>query len=356
MTNDFPDPILDSDHHIFSVLLDADSAVDHLKLRRAAFSGVPPQQRPQVWSLLLAIAPFDKSDDVALKIKRIHDYTALSAHVDMDDPVPRSIHRLLKRSKTVYQPSSLHDRRPSRHSSSSSGDSFDPDDDDDTSSDTLLSTAPIVSHLTPNRRNHIRHTHHSIPRPVDRTIHSKFSRIITTFLERTGSSLQFDIHMVHLCAPFIEIMPTEADAYYAFSALINRYDYIFTEHGLREATSDFITIFRTLHPSLFDKFVLEEVDIKSFVRKWLRGLLVQQLPRRSLLRLWDSYFANDNGLKLHPFVCIVYIEHLKPELQDCDDSEFITTLVGRLPAMDIDHVIAHAMTVREQLKERGVVL
>ena len=347
-------PLSDVDDCLFSALLDVDSAVDEAKLRRAAFSGIPPLKRPYVWRLLLGISPFDKTHDGTLEFNLKKEYAAQAHHITMDDEISRKIHRLLKRSRSLYQPVSTHDRRPSRHGSTSS-DSYDAEDDDDTSSDTVPSTAHNLdtTHSPRNRKSVIRSTHQSTP-SVDRTIHAKFSRVINTYLHR--SDLDFDPDMLYLCAPFIEIMPTEADAYYAFCTLMDRYSYLFTVDGLRDAISEFNTIFRTLHPTLFDKFVLEEVDMKRFVRKWLRGLLVHQLPRRSLLRLWDSYFAKEDGLRLHPFVCVVFIELMKPDLEDCDDSELMTNLVGRLPPFDIDHVIAHAMTAREQLKERGVIL
>lgn len=351
----FVDHFIESDSHTFTVLLDADSIVDEIKLRRAAASGIPPHQRPHVWKLLLGIASFEKADDVALELDRIHDYHALTVNIDFEADIPRLIRRVLKRSRTVYQPMPTHAKKIGRHGSSS-GDSYDGDDDDDRSSDTPTATSPLLS--TNGRAiNYARHSKPPNMRIIDREVQAKFTRIICTYLQNASDDVEFDPDMVHLCAPFVEIMSTEADAFHAFNALMQRHQHMYTEHGLREAVSEFSAMFRSLHPSLYDMFVLEEVDIKSFVRKWMRGLLVHQLPRRSVLRLWDSYFANlaNTGLGLHPFVCLVFIEHIKPELEDCEDSERMTSLVSKLPAMDIDHVIAHALTVRDQLREHGIV-
>lgn len=351
-----PESAVDPQLHTFRVLLDADSAVDELKLRRAAASGVPPHHRGEVWKLLLGIASCEKSDDVAHELNRIHQYTALSTNVDNDGDIPRHIRRVLKRSRSAYQPVSMHDKKYGRQGSTS-GDSVDDDDDDDLPVEAPLSNRPVLS-SNGRPKSSVRASHHnSHMRVVDRDVQNTFITLITTYLQRTTASIEFDTPMVYLCAPFIELMPTEADAFYAFNALMQRYQYMYTDEGLREAVSDFNVMFRALHPTLHDKFVLEEVDMNPFVRKWLRGLLVEQLPRRALLRLWDSYFANlgKDGLGLHPYVCLVFIDHLKPELEDCDDSERITSLLNKLPALDIDHIIAHALTAREQLRERGII-
>ncbi|KAI0567717.1 Rab-GTPase-TBC [Gracilaria domingensis] len=354
-----PPPPLDADLHTreFHVLLDADAAVDETKLRRAASSGVPPHMRQRVWKLLLGVSSFDTADDLALHLNRTHSYNAYSAAIDPDDYIPSRIRRVLKRSRTAYQPLSRHDHRV-RHGSSS-GESYDGDDDDEDSVDAHRPSTPVSSSRnfplpsstygkTTQRKRH---------QAVDREVQSKFIRVITTYLETAPADVQFHDDMVYLCAPFIEIMPTEADAFHAFTVLMRTCQHLYTEQGLKEAVADFNLMFRDMHPILYDKFVVEEVDMNRFVCQWLRGLLVHQLPRRCLLRLWDSYFANlaKDALALHPFVCLVFIELLDQELEECDDSERILSVLGKLPATDIDHVIAHAHTARERLREKGIV-
>lgn len=353
--NPFSDPSVDSNAHTFGLLLNAGTTVDESQLRLASASGIPSHQRAHVWKLLLGIGAFDKSHHISLELNRMHQYLALSNTVDADGDIPTRIRRLLKRSRTIYQHRSLHDKRYGRQGSTS-GDSLEDDEDDDASTDAPISTTSVAP---PNGRtmNYVRPVRHTTIRIIDREVQSRFTRILTTYLQRTSTDIEFDNLMVYLSAPFIELMPTEADAFYAFNALMQSHQHLFTDDGLREAVSEFNLMFRTLHPTLYEKFILEEVDINLFVRNWLRGLLVQQLPRRSLLRLWDSYFANlrNDGLHLHPFVCLVFIEHIKPELEECDDAERITTLLAKLPSIDIDHVIVHAVSTREQLREQGIV-
>eukprot|EP00178_Gracilaria_changii_P018646 TRINITY_DN534_c1_g1_i11.p1 TRINITY_DN534_c1_g1~~TRINITY_DN534_c1_g1_i11.p1 ORF type:complete len:515 (+),score=82.29 TRINITY_DN534_c1_g1_i11:2888-4432(+) len=354
-----PPPPLEADLHTreFHVLLDADAAIDETKLRRAALSGVPPHMRQRVWKLLLGVSSFDTADDLALNLNRTHSYNAFSADIDHDDYVPSRIRRVLKRSRTAYQPLSSHDRRV--RYGSSSGESYDGDDDDDGSIDVHRPSTPLSSarNLSLSSSSYSKATQRKRHHVVDRQIQSKFTRVITTYLKTAPHDVQFHDDMVYLCAPFIEIMPTEADAFHAFTALMRTCQHLYTERGLKEAVADFNLMFRGMHPNLYDKFVVEEVDMNRFVCRWLRGLLVHQLPRRCLLRLWDSYFANlaKDALNLHPFVCLVFIELLDQELEECDDAERILSVLEKIPATDVDHVIAHAHTARERLREKGIV-
>lgn len=161
---------------------------------------------------------------------------------------------------------------------------------------------------------------------------------------------------MYLVCPFLEVMVSEAEAFYAFSAMMATHSPLFTSHGLQDAVSQFKSMFRALHPDLYDLFVMEDFDVNKWARNWLRGLLVEQLSRHVLLRLWDSYFAHppEDGLLLHPYVCLVFIQHVKSELLDSDDAERMSAILSSLPTVDTDHVIAHAVTIRAQLCHRGV--
>lgn len=354
----FADATADAQAALFRVLLDADASVDEGKLRRAAASGVPPHARPVVWRMLLGVTAFDSADGLAAEQKRTRDYAHLAADHDADGEVSRRIRVVLKRSRSAYQPTSTHEKRAGRQGSTS-GESYDEDDEEGQEQKPSLQEAPSANGtVKPNGRaaSYVRGGRHSKVRIVDREIVARFTRVINTYLECSGPAIEFHTNMVHLCAPFIELMSTESDAYYGFNALMQQHQHMFTDEGLGEAVSEFTTMFRSLHQDLYDHFVSEEVDINKWVRKWLRGLLVEELPRRALLRLWDAYFANldKHGLDLHPYVCLVFIEHIKSELEDCEDGERITSVLGKLPPLDVDYVIAHAVTAREQLRERGI--
>lgn len=347
----------------FCSLLDVDAPVDEKKLRRTASAGIPPPLRPHVWNMLLGIVAFDRAQDLSRHPRRLQEYAQLTDHLPDNAQLSRRIRRVLTRSRSAYQPAENHqpinlranlaDDESGNNSPEKSMGNSAPLRVRSTSSfpsasekDALADKSEFGTVVAPPSRTHRR----PVSRIVDTHLVARFARVISTYLEN-APAIDYHDHFVFLCAPFLEIMPTEADAYYAFSALMNTHGKLFSQSGLHDAVSNFQTMFRILYPELYDHFVAEEVDLNKWARDWLRGLLVEQLPRRSLLRLWDSYFANPpfDGVLLHPYVCLVFIQNLKPDLHDCEDAESIMAVLSALPAMDIDHVIANAKTKREEL-------
>lgn len=53
-------------------------------------------------------------------------------------------------------------------------------------------------------------------------------------------------------------------------------------------------------------------------------------------------------LDLHPFVCLVFVASVKQDLFECDDTERILAVLSKLPPVDIDQVVAHAIALRDE--------
>lgn len=53
-------------------------------------------------------------------------------------------------------------------------------------------------------------------------------------------------------------------------------------------------------------------------------------------------------LDLHPFVCLVFVATVKQDLFECDDTERILAVLSKLPPVDIDQVVAHAIALRDE--------
>lgn len=65
-----------------------------------------------------------------------------------------------------------------------------------------------------------------------------------------------------------------------------------------------------------------------------------------VLRLWDTYLAEGDGLKMHPYVCLAILDVCKEELMETEHPE----LQGRLehlPALDMDMIITQAYNLQE---------
>lgn len=294
----------------FSSLLRSDAQVDGVKLRRAAAAGVPPVVRGEVWRYLLGVVGTRRGDEMSLELKRTREYTRRAAAVDEDGAGSRSVRGVLKRCRGVWLPDGGGGRTDGG-----------------------------------SKRG-----------VVDGAVVAKFVRVVGAVMAGMDDDFDFHPDLVYLAAPFIELMPTEADAFFCFNALMRKHGSMFRADGMQTATSEFLLMFRAMHKDLHELFVAEEVDMSAWVPLWLRSLLTRQLPRPALLRLWDAYFATSSGdwLALHPYVCLSFIDIMKQELVDCDDAERIHSVLARLPSVDIDRIIAHARTAREDLRERDI--
>jgi hypothetical protein len=60
------------------------------------------------------------------------------------------------------------------------------------------------------------------------------------------------------------------------------------------------------------------VSPNVWVVPWLRHLLASQLPATTVARLWDVYFANDDGLRLHIYVCVALLREARETLLELD--------------------------------------
>jgi len=99
----------------------------------------------------------------------------------------------------------------------------------------------------------------------------------------------------------------------------------------------------------FNHFEEEEVDPSSWAADWLFRLLSKELSLPCLLRLWDTYFSEPEGLELHPYVCLAVLKFFSDQLDDLEHSE-ILAFVRCLPAMDMDEVMAPVFFSKNQVK------
>jgi len=185
------------------------------------------------------------------------------------------------------------------------------------------------------------------------------TRMITAYLTISRTEVVFHSDLVHLAAPFLEVFPEqESDAYSAFSSLMSYLEPLYNPRSSSYIAAEFTMILAHLYPDLYDFLDTEHVDMNKWVHSWLRTLLTQQMPRNSILRLWDQYVKErDSILDLHLYVCLVLVGSISAELQDCEDGERLQTYLSRpnIVARDTLRIVEHARKMRSSLKAQGVV-
>ncbi|KAI8969661.1 rab-GTPase-TBC domain-containing protein [Pilobolus umbonatus] len=177
-----------------------------------------------------------------------------------------------------------------------------------------------------------------------------FVNIILAYLN-ANRDIEYSPGLVSLCAPFIYVMKTECDAYYCFEKLLQDIDEHDHNMNIKEQLAHFMTLFRYSLPELSSYFEDEEVDLNEWATSWLQYLLSREMRFENLVRLWDCYFSIHDPFQFHPFVCLSILLSAREELEDLEQSE-IRTMLLRLPALNMDMIIADAYDLRHKSIER----
>lgn len=67
---------------------------------------------------------------------------------------------------------------------------------------------------------------------------------------------------------------------------------------------------------LFDHFQKEDLHFMQFSFRWMNCALIRELPLKSIIRLWDTYFAEDKAgfENFHVYVCAVLLKTFRDQL------------------------------------------
>eukprot|EP00871_Galdieria_phlegrea_P002098 jgi/Galph1/288/GphlegSOOS_G5093.1 len=285
----------------FRTWIEGETYVDLKKLREAAVLGVPSEVRGEVWKFLLSVSKPDRSEELTTKRQMSLEYNELRVKATQDDELIRRVRNEVK-------------RRTSR---------------------SLFRNSP--SHKL-----------------SDETLQTVFSNVIGAFLS-AEESFEYDSVLVSLLAPFVSVFETnEVDCFYCFQALMRKHEVVRSSKFHNSTVANFMMLFRTLQSELCEFFESEELEPSDWVPGWIRNLLARELPMDCVLRLWDTYFAAEEGLGLHCYVCLAVIDMLQEELMELDGLE-LKGYLQNLPTVDMDQVITRAYNIKEDVVGLGLI-
>lgn len=177
----------------------------------------------------------------------------------------------------------------------------------------------------------------------------RLERVVSAFVNHTHTA--YSPTLVHLCGPLALVFSDERELFCALERVVHRIRACERLAGVSvsKTAGAFLTMFRSYLPDLYNHFEEEEMGPGDWLIPWLESLLSAQLPTEALLRLWDAYFASDSWFALHLFVCLAVLRHLKDDLEELEDGELKAAL-QRLPSLDMDQILAHAVNVRDELE------
>ncbi|KAI7866831.1 rab-GTPase-TBC domain-containing protein [Spinellus fusiger] len=274
----------------YNEILQSEVYVDLERLRMLARHGIPTQLRGEVWKYLLGVQQADRSKELSSSKTRSCEYQQMSK----TNP---EISKRIRGEVTRYQ-----------------------------------------------RR---------VPELKNKHYAETFENIIIAYLN-ANHDIEYSPALVFLCAPFIYALEKEDDAYFCFERMMQASEEYDGSNPLKERVARFMTLFRYVLPELCNCFEEEEVDSNEWITSWLQHLLAKEMQFNHLVRLWDSYFAMNDPLEFHPFLCLSILRFAKESLEDLEQSE-IRTMLLRLPSLNMNMVIADAFNLRHETLERQMI-
>ncbi|KAL6066988.1 Rab-GAP TBC domain-containing protein [Balamuthia mandrillaris] len=277
----------------FVELLEGESAIDLNNLREVSMFGVPDSVRGEVWKYLLGVSKEDKSQEMKMVRKLKEEYDQLDKTIHSEDI--RNISRELKRFR------------------------------------------PNITEL---------HTD---------TNRKRFVYLITAYVNSHTEFEYISNGTLSLLAPFVYLCEEEYAAFFCFDSLVKRMEEEkFSADDLPQNVSMLMMFFQSLLPDLFTYFEDEEVGPNDWATPWVQFLLAKELPFDCVLRLWDTYFSCEEGLRLHVYICLAILVQFHEDLTELEHSE-LKGFLQHLPPMDMDQLIAQAYNIKEDLTLKNLI-
>lgn len=162
----------------------------------------------------------------------------------------------------------------------------------------------------------------------------------------TTDVLRFDLKNLSKAA----LADIEADTFWMFSKLLDNVQdhYTFSQPGLQRMVLRLEDVVRRHCPELSAHLQEEGIMFMQFAFRWMNCILLRELPLRCVLRLWDTYFAEErNGFEnFHVYVCVVLLKMNEESLMTMNFQEIILFLqdlpTGSWTDSDIDPILSQA--------------
>lgn len=111
--------------------------------------------------------------------------------------------------------------------------------------------------------------------------------------------------------------------------------YTFSQPGLQRMVLRLEDLVTRLDPVLANHFKEIGVQFIHFAFRWMNCKLIRELPLRSIIRIWDTYFSEDsNGFEnFHVYFCVEFLKTFRNQLLKMNFQE-IFIFLQNLPTDD----------------------
>jgi hypothetical protein len=290
----------------FDKLLNEEN-VDLKELRKLSWNGIPYEYRPVVWKMLLGYLPINKDrreNAIARKRKEYLDSIPIYFDVDESDRTPQENEIIIQILKDLPR---TNPNNPFFHQ------------------EQIQKAMERIMYIWS-----IRHPASGYVQGMDDLLSPLLLICIQPYVE---DPLRCDVALLGN-----EIMSNvEADAYWCMTKLLDNIQdhYTFSQPGLQRMILRLEDLVHRIDNELHSHFQVEGIQYMQFSFRWMNCVLMRELPLKAIMRLWDTYFAEERGgfENFHVYVCVVLLKTFKEKLMLMQFQDILMFLQN-LPTVD----------------------
>jgi len=93
------------------------------------------------------------------------------------------------------------------------------------------------------------------------------------------------------------LQQVEADCYWCLTKLLDNIQdhYTFSQPGLQRMVLKLEDLMNRIDGELHNHLQNEGLQYIQFAFRWMNCLLLRELPLRTIIRVWDTYFSEERG-------------------------------------------------------------
>lgn len=290
----------------FDRLLSAET-VDLAALRKAAWFGIPAAVRGQVWRLLLDYSPASAARrEAVLARKRAEYFDAVALYYNVEGGTSEEAKLRHQVQIDVLR----------------------------TAPETPLFQNQSIQRCL-NRILYVWAIRHPASGYVQ-GINDLVTPFLTVFLDEVMVLDGEELKDPSLELPDDIIGPVEADCFWALSRLLDGIHdhYTFAQPGIQRMVYRLKELVARIDADLVAHLDKENIEFLQFAFRWINCLLLRELPMDNIIRMWDTYLAEESLARafsdFHLYVCAALLVSFSQQLRALDYQETVMFL-QRLP-------------------------
>lgn len=113
----------------------------------------------------------------------------------------------------------------------------------------------------------------------------------------------------------------EADSFWCLTKLLDgiQDNYIFAQPGIVRQVAALRDLTSRIDSGLAKHLESEGVEFMQFSFRWMNCLLMREVPVSNIIRMWDTYMAEEHGFSdFHLYVCAAFLVKWSEQLVKMD--------------------------------------